>query len=324
MNISNWLHDSELFPELKYTDIDLYNLKNNDLDNFKKILHNIKIFKINTPYPIEIYLHLLNLNEDNKQLYKDYLFTYEDNFFYNFIKNPIKGALLHDNIELLIYLKENNYNFNEHIFEYASNLNNIRSILWLIDIKCPFDYSTIDNFLILGEINIIELLFQNNHIIRNIDEEYNIYDSLFINGNIDNLNWAFNKGYKLSQFNDTYYDIINSSHSEEHKIILIKWLDDHIEGTIITYKDYNTILDTDQLQIIKWCLDKKYIKINFKMLYTFILNYRSHKIFELCFNNCELTEENIKNLYNLAVGIYNNSIYPDYENLGYIIRILQK
>ena len=322
MNISHWLHYSELFPELKYTELDID--LNNNLNHFKKILHNIKIFKVNTPYPIGIYFHLLNLTEDNKQIYKDYLFKYEDIFFYNFIENPIKGALLHDNIELLNYLKENNYVFDEEAFEYSSRLNNIRSILWLIDIKCPVDIDTIYNFLELGEINIIELLLEYNQNIMNENNTYNIYHSLIINGDINNLNLFLNKGYKIPKYDDIYNDIIiYSEHSEEHKLILIKWLDDNIEGEVVkTYKDYNNILNTDQLKIIKWCFDKKYIIINFKILYTFILHNKSYEIFELCFNNCELTPENIKILYNFATGIYNYSIFPDYENLGNIIKII--
>lgn len=104
------------------------------VNNLSEIFDALVNWNVYKPYPLDIYLCILN----NKNIAREIILSYQLKHLSRFLyMEPTEFAVANGNIELLIYLHENNYILTERTFGHALQNKNINMVMWLIDKKCP-------------------------------------------------------------------------------------------------------------------------------------------------------------------------------------------
>ena len=217
MYVPFWLQKSELYQSGEY-----YNLQIMELDNiidFTLLLSIIDTWKVYRPYPIEIYLFLLKLDENNLPLYNN-----KD--FRDIFSNPYCSAIINNNTELMTYLKENNYEMN--IIFNPSYFNNEEYMLNIINWLIQYNYNFNDEFcdiyygiISCGFLSVIKLVypFINKD---NYDQAY-----LYACDNLIILNWLYSENFPKSYSNNEIDNLIENNFNEDKTLEILKWFIEH-------------------------------------------------------------------------------------------------
>ena len=126
---NSWIKNSEtyktgLYKKYKPETIPMINLKNLKL---QKLITFLNFWNLNEPYPNEIYLYIDTLSEeDSSEIENTHLRELIDsgiNFF----------SIKTNNLQLLIYLLENNFITNDDALRWASENGKIEIVKYLVD-----------------------------------------------------------------------------------------------------------------------------------------------------------------------------------------------
>ena len=268
MNIPLWLRNSKKFIDNNYEKLPIYDLDILNGGNIKLIIECINLWEVNEPYPLDIYIHLLNNNDKKIQLNNCHFMT-----FLNF---PLLGALNTYNIELLTYLKENNYEIDyiaySVVIKTKNTEENIINIMeWLYNNNIYPEIDALNTALSIGNINIINKLISINcrsgsgiytHAIKSENIEViklcltlpNEISGYVFHENNYNLDKAIEiiKLLKENNFNFRNGSFYNSSFHKDKKVIWVRK-----KGSQMPWdtEESNSLTMNLSYHMKKWCIN---------------------------------------------------------------------